>query len=86
MRGDSGGANPVQRFRDALSQRVVVGTFSKSLDPAFIEILGHYDPRTDPAVVEIDTARAEYWVGRGARPSETVRNLMKKKPAPTAEA
>ena len=41
MTGDSGGGNPVQRFRDALSRRVVVGIFSKSLDPAFIEIMGH---------------------------------------------
>ncbi len=41
MSGDSGGVNQVQRFRDALSQRVVLGTFSKSPDPAFIEILGH---------------------------------------------
>lgn len=41
MKRDSGRANPVQRFREAMSQRVVVGTFSKSLDPAFIEIMGH---------------------------------------------
>jgi small subunit ribosomal protein S16 len=64
----------------------VVADSRQRREGRFIEILGHYDPRTDPAVVEIDTARAEYWVGRGARPSETVRNLMKKKPAPTAEA
>jgi 4-hydroxy-2-oxoheptanedioate aldolase len=41
MTGGSGLAYRVQRFRDALSRRVVVGTFSKSIDPAFIEILGH---------------------------------------------
>jgi 4-hydroxy-2-oxoheptanedioate aldolase len=34
-------ADPVRRFREAMSKRVVVGTFSKSLDPAFIEIMGH---------------------------------------------
>ena len=66
--------------------RVVVADSRRPREGRFIEILGHYDPRTDPAVVEIDTARAEYWVGRGARPSETVRNLMKKKPTPAAEA
>jgi len=38
---NSGAADPVQRFRGILSQRAVVGTFSKSLDPAFIEIMGH---------------------------------------------
>jgi 4-hydroxy-2-oxoheptanedioate aldolase len=41
VKRDSGWANPVQRFREAMSQRVVLGTFSKSLDPAFIEIMGH---------------------------------------------
>jgi len=66
--------------------RVVVADSKRRREGRFIEILGHYDPRTDPAVVEIDTERADYWVGRGARPSETVRNLMKKKPAPAAEA
>ena len=66
--------------------RVVVADSKWRREGRFIEILGHYDPRTDPAVVEIDTERADYWVGRGARPSETVRNLMKKKPAPAAEA
>jgi small subunit ribosomal protein S16 len=37
-----------------------------------VEILGHYDPRKDPAVVKIDTERANYWISKGARPSETV--------------
>src|SRR3972149_2563261 len=37
----SGRASPIQHFREALSQGMLVGTFSKSLDPAFIEIMGH---------------------------------------------
>ena len=37
----SGRISPVQHFREALSEGMVVGTFSKSLDPAFIEIMGH---------------------------------------------
>ncbi len=41
MTRDSARVNPVQRFREAISQRVVTGTFSKSSDPAFIEIMGH---------------------------------------------
>jgi 4-hydroxy-2-oxoheptanedioate aldolase len=41
VKQDTGQADPVRLFREAMSQRVVVGTFSKSLDPAFIEIMGH---------------------------------------------
>ena len=51
-------------------------------DGRFVEVLGHYDPRKDPAVVKIDAERAQYWIGKGARPSDTVRSLLKK----TAEA
>jgi small subunit ribosomal protein S16 len=40
-------------------------------------VLGHYDPRKDPAVVKIDAARAQYWIGKGAQPSDTVRSLLK---------
>jgi small subunit ribosomal protein S16 len=65
--------------------RVVVADSRQRREGRFIEVLGHYDPRTDPAAVEIDSARAEYWLGQGARPSETVRSLMKKA-APAAEA
>ena len=48
-------------------------------DGRFVETLGHYDPRRSPAVVKIDTERAEYWITKGARPSETVRSLLKRK-------
>jgi 4-hydroxy-2-oxoheptanedioate aldolase len=41
MMVNSGRASPVQRFREAISQGMVIGPFSKSLDPAFIEIMGH---------------------------------------------
>ena len=41
-------------------------------------MLGHYDPRRNPAVVKIDADRAQYWIGKGARPSDTVRSMLKK--------
>ena len=47
-------------------------------DGRFVEVLGHYDPRKDPAVVKIDAARAQYWIGKGAQPSDTVRSLLKR--------
>ena len=58
--------------------RVVVADSRDWRDGRFVEVLGHYDPRHDPAVVKIDAERAQYWIGKGARPSETVRSLLKK--------
>lgn len=57
--------------------RVVVADSRKPRDGRFVEVLGHYDPRRDPVVVKIDAERANYWMGKGARPSETVRSLLK---------
>jgi small subunit ribosomal protein S16 len=56
--------------------RVVVADSRAARDSSFVEILGHYNPRTKPAVVDIDKERVDYWLGRGARPSDTVRTLM----------
>ena len=61
--------------------RVVVADSRAWRDGRFVETLGHYDPRRSPAVVKIDTERAEYWITKGARPSETVRSLLKRKGA-----
>ena len=58
--------------------RVVVAESSNWRDGRFVEVLGHYDPRKDPAVVTIDRERAQYWLEKGARPSETVKSLLKK--------
>lgn len=58
--------------------RVVVAESTNWRDGRFVEVLGHYDPRRDPAVVKIDSERANYWISKGARPSETVQSLLKK--------
>lgn len=58
--------------------RVVVADSRAWRDGRFVEVLGHYDPRRNPAVVKIDAERAEYWIGKGARPSDTVRSMLKK--------
>jgi small subunit ribosomal protein S16 len=72
--------------------RVVVADSRAWRDGRFVETLGHYDPRREPAVVKIDAGRAQFWIDKGARPSETVRSLLKKQraaapaaPAPAAE-
>jgi small subunit ribosomal protein S16 len=56
--------------------RVVVADSRAARDSSFIEILGHYNPRTKPAVVDVDTARVEYWLKQGAQPSDSVRTLI----------
>ncbi len=43
-----------------------------------MEVLGHYDPRKNPAVVKIDAERAKYWIAKGAQASDTVKSLLKK--------
>jgi len=58
--------------------RVVVADSEAPRDGRFIEVLGTYDPRTDPVEVKIKQERLEYWIGQGAKPSDTVRSLIKK--------
>ncbi|MCG6920882.1 MAG: 30S ribosomal protein S16 [Acidobacteria bacterium] len=58
--------------------RVVVADSRMTRDGRFVEVLGHYDPRREPAVVKIDAERAKYWMDRGARASDTVRSLLKR--------
>ena len=56
--------------------RVVVTDSRSARDSSFVEILGHYNPRTKPAVVNVDTERVAYWLGKGAQPSDSVRTLI----------
>ena len=56
--------------------RVVVIEQRSARDGAFVEILGHYYPKTRPARIEVDQERVRYWIGKGARPSDTVRTLI----------
>jgi small subunit ribosomal protein S16 len=58
--------------------RVVVADSRFSRDGRFVEVLGHYHPRSSPAVVKINSARARHWIERGARPTDTVRSLLAK--------
>ena len=62
--------------------RVVVMESHTPRDGRFVELLGHYNPRTEPETVEVDHERVAYWIGKGARPSDTVRTLLSRHPAP----
>lgn len=65
--------------------RVVVIEKDRARDSKAIEIVGHYNPVADPAVVELKHERIEHWVRSGARLSDTVARLLKRYPAPAAE-
>ncbi|HEY7443373.1 MAG TPA: 30S ribosomal protein S16 [Vicinamibacterales bacterium] len=56
--------------------RVVVIEAGNPRDGSFVEVLGNYNPRSKPAKVEVNRDRLQYWIGKGARPSDTVRTLV----------
>jgi len=60
------------------SYRVVVADSRLARDGAFVEIIGNYDPMTNPATVVIKEERALYWLKQGAQPSETTARLLGK--------
>jgi len=64
--------------------RVVVTDSRAARDSSFVEILGHYNPRTKPAVVQVNTERVAFWMKQGAQPSNSVRTLIKNHLTPAA--
>ena len=58
--------------------RIVVADSRYPRDGRFIEELGTYDPRQNPAAVNIDVERAQAWIKTGAQPTDTVRDLLKR--------
>ena len=59
--------------------RFVVADSKSPRDGRFIEILGHYNPRTEPKTVVVDETRAKEWLAKGAQPSDPVRRLFAEK-------
>ena len=59
------------------SYRIVVKEKLSKRDGAYIENLGFYNPTQNPAEIRLDDERAQYWLERGAQPTETVRRLIK---------
>ncbi len=58
--------------------RIVVADSESKRDGRFLENVGTYDPKTDPARVTFKAERVRYWLERGATPTDTVRSLLKK--------
>ena len=59
------------------SYRVIAIDKRRSRDGRALEILGFYDPLTEPATVQLDRAKIDAWIGKGAQPSDTVVKLMR---------
>ena len=57
--------------------RVVVADSRSPRDGKFIEIVGRYNPQTQPSTIEIDEAKVKDWISKGAQPTDSVQRLMK---------
>ncbi len=58
------------------SYRVVVADSRAARDGKFIEVIGHYNPLTEPPTIKIEVEKAQAWIAKGAQPSNTVKNLL----------
>ena len=61
------------------SYRVVVADARKPRDGAYVEIIGHYNPRTEPTTFEVDEDKARDWLSKGAQPTDRVQKLLAKR-------
>ena len=59
--------------------RVVAADTHSPRDGKFLEIVGRYNPQTDPSTIEFDEAKVKAWLGKGALPSDAVSRLLKVK-------
>ncbi len=59
--------------------RVVVADSRSPRDGRFIEIIGRYNPQSDPSIIDLDEAKVKDWIAKGAQPSQSVRRLLKAK-------
>jgi small subunit ribosomal protein S16 len=61
------------------SYRIVAADSKSPRDGRFIEAIGFYDPLTEPATITVNEERARHWLSVGAQPSDTVRNILRRK-------
>jgi small subunit ribosomal protein S16 len=82
----------IRRNRTTMAVKIKLARFGKIRNPQYriavadarnrrdgraIEVIGRYHPKEDPSVIEIDSERAQYWLGVGAQPTEPVLQLLK---------
>ena len=59
--------------------RIVAADSRSPRDGKFLEIVGRYNPQTDPSTIELDEDRIRDWISKGTQPSQTVKRLLKAK-------
>lgn len=59
--------------------RIVVIDKRRARNGRFLEVIGQYNPIANPVQMEVSAERAQYWLSKGAEPSETVRSILRKK-------
>ena len=57
--------------------RIVAADERAPRDGKFLDIVGRYNPQTDPSTIEIDEAKAKDWLSKGAQPTDAVKRLLK---------
>lgn len=62
--------------RNQASYRIVVADKESPRDGRYVEVIGHYNPRTEPSTIVVKEDRAYYWLGVGAQPTEAVDRLF----------
>lgn len=58
--------------------RIVAADVRAPRDGKFLDIIGTYNPLTDPATIKVDKEKAQKWLAEGAKPTDTVKNIFKK--------
>jgi small subunit ribosomal protein S16 len=58
--------------------RIVVADSRSPRDGRFVATIGHYNPKANPAVINVNAEQAQAWLAKGAMPTDTVRSLLKK--------
>ncbi|WP_319577783.1 30S ribosomal protein S16 [uncultured Desulfobacter sp.] len=66
--------------------RIVAADIEAPRDGKFLEAVGTYDPMQDPAVITLKQDRVQYWLEQGAKPSTTVKSILKKQSAESVSA
>ncbi len=61
------------------SYRIVVADSRAARDGRFIEVVGHYNPRTEPPTIVVNEERLKYWLSQGAQPTESVERILRSK-------
>jgi len=58
--------------------RIVIADSKSPRDGRFVATIGHYNPKANPAVIDVNAEQARAWLEKGATPTDTVRSLLKK--------